>query len=133
MAANLEILVVGRAHQGSRLDIEIPSRNDTVGRRHLEITIGTDGTTCHLVDLGSTNGTHVLEGARWVRVKQTTVATSSPIRLGEFQTSVSELLGMRRSARPAQPPPLPKPPPVSKPPQIHGAKPRRNPLTGEVE
>jgi hypothetical protein len=126
MTANLEILVVGRTHQGSQLDIEIPSRNDSVGRRHLEITIG-DGGACHLVDLGSANGTHVLDGTRWVRVKQTTVGISSPIRLGEFQTSVAELLGMRRPAT------APQPPPISKPPPVPGAKPRRNPLTGEIE
>jgi pSer/pThr/pTyr-binding forkhead associated (FHA) protein len=130
MTPNLEILVAGRAHQGSRLDIEIPARHDTVGRRHVEITLGPDG-SCHLVDLGSTNGTHVLEGGRWVRGQQKTVAASEPIRLGEFQTTVGELLGFRRVAHPAQPPPLPVTPPA--PPPLPNAKPRRNPLTGEVE
>lgn len=130
MPANLEILVAGRAHQSSRLDIEIPARHDTVGRRHVEITLGADG-SCHLVDIGSTNGTHVLEAGRWIRVQQKTVTASEPIRLGEFQTTVAELLGFRRAARPAQPPPLPVPPPT--PPPIPNAKPRRNPHTGEVE
>jgi len=130
MTPNLEILVAGRAHQGSRLDIEIPARHDTVGRRHVEITLGADG-SCHLVDLGSTNGTHAMEAGRWIRVQQKTVTTSEPIRLGEFQTTVGELLGFRHAARPAQPPPLPVSPPAPAP--IQNAKPRRNPLTGEVE
>ncbi len=124
--SNLEILVAGRAHQGSRLDIEIPARHDTVGRRHVEITLGADGSS-HLVDLGSSNGTHVLEAGRWIRVQQKTVTASDPIRLGEFQTTVGELLGFRRAARPSLPPPLPVLPPIP------NSKPRRNPLTGEVE
>jgi len=124
MAAELEILVVGRAHSGSRLDIELPAAYDTVGRRHAEITVGRSG-DFHLVDLGSTNGTSVCESGKWVRIKQRTIARSTPIRLGEFETTLENLLGMRRRASPQKPPPLPQ--------AAAKAKPRRNPATGEVE
>lgn len=128
MAAELEILVVGRAHSGSRLDIEVPAANDTVGRRHAEITIGQNG-DCHIVDLGSTNGTSVRESGKWVRITQKTLPVSSAIRLGQFETTLQALLGMRRSAAPRKPP---QPPPLPVP-AGGRAKPRRNPSTGEVE
>jgi hypothetical protein len=40
MASGIEILLAGRSHTGSRLDIEIPPEHDTVGRKHAEITLG---------------------------------------------------------------------------------------------
>ena len=122
MASGIEILVAGRSHTGSRLDIEIPSEHDTVGRKHAEITIGS-GEECHIVDLGSTNGTHVLLNKKWVRIQQMSIISSAPIRLGDFETTITELLKFRR--RQSVPPPIPK---LATP-----LKPRRNPLTGEIE
>jgi pSer/pThr/pTyr-binding forkhead associated (FHA) protein len=122
MASGIEILVAGRSHNGSRLDIEIPPEHDTVGRKHAEITLGTCG-ECHIVDLGSTNGTHVLQNKKWVRVNQMSIPPDAPIRLGDFETTIAELLRFRR--RQSVPPPIPK--------MASPSKPRRNPATGEIE
>jgi pSer/pThr/pTyr-binding forkhead associated (FHA) protein len=122
MPSGIEILVVGRTHSGSRLDIEIPAVHDTVGRKHAEITLGAGG-ECHIVDLGSANGTHVLQNKKWVRVQQKAIFSDDQIRLGDFETSVTELLKFRR--RRDVPPPIPK--------SHTPSKPRRNPATGEIE
>lgn len=124
MHGNLEVLVVGRANSRSHPDIEVSAYEDTVGRRHAEITVGAGG-DCYVVDLGSSNGTFVGEGGKWRRVQQTSVALGTPIRLGSYETTVASLLRLRRQATP---PPMPA---EMQPAQ--GRRPRRNPATGEVE
>lgn len=124
MQGNLEVLVVGRANSRSHPDIEVPAAEDTVGRRHAEITV-VQGGDCYIVDLGSSNGTFVGEGGKWRRVQQASVALGAPIRLGSYETSVSSLLRLRR-----EPTPPPLPVEVQRAP---GRRPRRNPATGEVE
>jgi pSer/pThr/pTyr-binding forkhead associated (FHA) protein len=131
MPEHLEVLVVGRANAHSQPDIEVPASEDTVGRRHAEITLGANG-DCYLVDLGSANGTYVDKGGSWKKIQQSAVTPDTPIRLGTYETTIASLLRLRRRATP---PPLPpeaaKAPRPSNP--AGGRRPRRNPLTGEVE
>jgi len=134
MNTNFEVLVVGRASSRSDLDIEVPAAEATVGRRHAEITIDSSP-KCHIVDLGSTNGTFIRDGKRWKRIKQASLHLDDPLRLGDFSTSVAHLMTLRRIRRaPVQ----------TKPPRLEQGRlatapakpksgPRRNPITGEVE
>lgn len=129
MQGQLEVLVVGRANSRAHPDIELPASEDTVGRRHAEITVGAGG-DCYIVDLGSSNGTFASENGKWKKIQQTALSSNTPIRLGSYETTISALLRFRRQATP---PPLPTAfVPKPAPPQA-GRKPRRNPATGEIE
>ena len=130
MQGQIEVLVVGRANTRSQPDIEVPASEDTVGRRHAEITVGANG-DCYLVDLGSSNGTYLATGGKWKKIQQSAVELNTPIRLGSYETTISALLRFRRQAAP---PPLPSAF-VARPPQPQqpARKPRRNPATGEIE
>jgi pSer/pThr/pTyr-binding forkhead associated (FHA) protein len=134
MNANFEVLVVGRASSMSGLDIEVPAAEATVGRRHAEITIDSSQ-RCHIVDLGSTNGTFVRDGRRWKRIKQASLRLDDPLRLGDFTTSVAHLMTLRRIRRAPVPtkPPLPEQGRPATPSAKPKGGPRRNPITGEVE
>ena len=97
------------------------------------MTIADNG-TCYIVDLESANGTFLKEAGKWKRIKQAALDLGSEIRLGEYRTTPALLLSMRSvRTSPRQQTPLPVQPPKTDKPRPHGAKPRRNPLTGEVE
>jgi pSer/pThr/pTyr-binding forkhead associated (FHA) protein len=128
MDARIEVLVVGRANARSQPDIELPATEDTVGRRHAEVTVGANG-DCYIVDLGSSNGTFVSDNGKWKKIQQSALSSGTPIRLGSYETTISGLLRFRRQATP---PPLPTAF-VARTQQQSARKPRRNPATGEVE
>lgn len=129
MAGTLEVLVVGRANSRSHPDIELPASEDTVGRRHVEITVGADG-DCYIVDLASANGTFVTEKGKWRKVQQASVSLDTPIRLGSHETTIALLLRFRRQVVST---PRPAAAVVAKPAAQPGRRPRRNPMTGEIE
>lgn len=133
MTQPLQVLVIGRQSATSNPDIAVPPDQDTVGRSHAELTVSDNG-TCYIVDLGSANGTFLKEAGRWKRIKQAALDLGGEIRLGEYRTTPALLLSMRSVRTPPrrQTPLQVQPPKPDKPP-AHGAKPRRNPLTGEVE
>jgi hypothetical protein len=130
MPEQLEVLVIGRANTRSQPDIELPASEDSVGRRHAEVTLGANG-ECYLVDLQSSNGTYVAKGGSWKKIQQSAVTPDTPIRLGSYETTISKLLRFRRQASP----PIPSPPAREHPlpAKQGGRRPRRNPVTGEIE
>lgn len=120
-------ITVGRKNSSVTNDIYVSRREDSVGRRHLEITIHDDGTYT-LLDLNTANGTFIERGGQWERIEQATVEASARVRLGEYATTVRDLVALlpRRNVREtAQREHKPSPPTP--------ARPRRNPATGEVE
>lgn len=129
MQGQIEVLIVGRANTRSQPDIELAASEDTVGRRHAEITVGANG-DCYLVDLGSSNGTCVAENGKWKSVQQVALTSNTPIRLGSYETTISDLLKFRKQA---VPPPLPTAFVARSPQPPANRKPRRNPATGEIE
>jgi len=128
MPDSLKVLVVGRASSNSHADIELPSSEDTVGRRHAEVTVGAGGDG-YIVDLGSSNGTFVSQNGKWRKIQQAAVTLDTPIRLGSYETTLASLLRFRREA---VPPPLPPAVVNRQAPKAVG-RPRRNPMTGEIE
>lgn len=133
MIPQIQVLTVGRVNSTARSDIEIPATEDSVGRRHAELTLGAAG-ECYLVDLGSANGTFIQNGKQWVKIQQGSLTLQTPLRLGSYQTTIADLLRFRRIV--ASPPPLPvavSSPKPSLPLKQATGKPRRNPTTGEIE
>ncbi len=132
MTQSLQLLVIGRKSTTSHPDIAVPPDQDTVGRSHAELTVSDNG-ACYIVDLDSANGTFLKEAGKWKRIKQAALDLGSEIRLGDYRTTPALLLSMRSvRASPRQQTPSQIQPPKTEP-RAHGAKPRRNPLTGEVE
>jgi len=87
----MRTLIVGRHSSSGGVDIAIAPTEDTVGRRHAEIVVNDDG-TYFLRDLGSANGTFVHDSGRWNRVTSSRVGPQQQIRLGDYITSISQLL-----------------------------------------
>lgn len=85
------IYSVGRKNSHVPCDIAIPAGEDSVSRPHLEITV-TDGGRFYVVDVGSANGTFVLRGGRWSSLTQDYVRADERIRLGDFETTVADLM-----------------------------------------
>lgn len=135
MTADLKVLVVGRSCAANDADIQVPASEDTVGRKHAEITIDASG-GCHIVDLRSKNGTFVREGRGWKKISQAGVCLEDSIRVGDYITTVAQLLSLQRAK------PQPRRQEVVSPKQQvksaavsrnAGRTPRRNPVTGEIE
>lgn len=64
----------------------------SVSRVHAELRPVPSGSGYQLVDLGSTYGTGVLRGGHWIQIQESEVADADPIRLGDYVTSVRQLL-----------------------------------------
>jgi pSer/pThr/pTyr-binding forkhead associated (FHA) protein len=129
MIGDLKVFVVGRSSHASDADIQLPASEDTVGRRHLEITLGNSG-ACHIVDLGSRNGTFIRDGRSWKKVSQAAVGFEDKIRIGDHVCTVGQLLALRRERpRPTARQSVPEKPAKS----AVARSPRRNPATGVIE
>jgi FHA domain len=90
--------VVGRSESDAIISVG-PNYNN-VSRRHLEVSL-LDENRCRVVDLGSANGTEVLNDGKWERVQKVVVGLDHKLRLGrEYETTVRQLL-----AKSGQPPP----------------------------
>lgn len=70
---------------------EIVLDEPSVSREHAELVKVNRGVFL-LRDLGSTFGTSARQGADWHLVTAETVAYGTPIRVGEFETTVAQLL-----------------------------------------
>ena len=82
--------VVGR---GSECDIRL--NNDSVSRRHAEVTWLSDGRAC-VTDLESTNGTFVADGSAWRAFRQEFLEPTESVRFGDCDINVGQLEGLCR-------------------------------------
>lgn len=71
---------------------------DTVSTNHAELVLDHEG-RYYLIDKGSRNGTYVRRAGKWKRVRQEYVDGVERILLGDFETSVADLM-RRISAAP---------------------------------
>ncbi len=118
----MEVLTVGRDNSKIRLDIPLPSNNDSISRLHIELTIGEDG-RYYILDQGSANGTFVFKNGQWAEFKQGYIEAETPLRLGEYQTTARQLLSNRTNKNTG---------PVQEHRKASESRPRRNPETGEI-
>lgn len=76
----------------------------TVSRRHAEL-VPTEDSRFYLADCGSKFGTHVRKGNAWRSIRQMFIGEQDEIRLGQYETTASELIALMRPAseyKPAQ-------------------------------
>ena len=85
----IRIHTIGR----SGTDVVLTDANQSVSKRHAELTISPDGRAYYLVDCGSSNGTFILRQGSWQRIKQETVGADDHLRFGAVQIPMRELLG----------------------------------------
>lgn len=91
MSNHIQIKTIGRENSQFCPDIAIPRHHDTVSRNHCELTI-TGDTQYYISDNSSKAGTYVLRNKQWIRIKQEFVHPSDRLKLGEYETSLGELL-----------------------------------------
>lgn len=78
---------IGRHREGMDLKLS----EETVSGLHAELVV-TDAGQHYLTDCGSTNGTWHLVTGEWRKIRQTFVEREEPIRLGNYRTTVGQLL-----------------------------------------
>lgn len=76
---------------GRRPDSDIRIRDETVSRRHAELTVTSNG-RYYVTDCGSLRGTRVLRGGEWIPLRQGYVDPDERLRFGEFETKLAHLL-----------------------------------------
>ena len=81
-----QTLTVGRSP-----DSDIRIRDETVSRRHAELTVTSTG-RYYLTDCGSLRGTSVFRGGEWILLRQDYVDSDERLRFGEFETKLAHLL-----------------------------------------
>ncbi len=94
-----------RVGRHSENDIVITDK--TVSRWHAQLTRVESG-HYYLEDLGSTNGTWVRNGVDWTRVETALLEHRGIIMLGEYSTTLLELLSTDAGAGPDQAPASPR-------------------------
>jgi FHA domain len=92
----MNVYYVGRAPTGSGL-LVIISGDKTVSRNHCRITEYRRG-VWRVEDNGSTGGTFMREGNGWRRIEAADVGLTDGIRLGQYVTSMAEILRLAEVA-----------------------------------
>lgn len=82
----LQTLAVGRSS-----DSDIRIRDETVSRRHAEVTLTSSGRYC-VTDCGLLCGTRVFRGGEWTPLRQGYVDPDERHCFGKFQTKLAGLL-----------------------------------------
>ena len=113
--------------------VQIRIGDDSLSALHAELVKSRSG-RYYLTDCASTNGTFQLRRDEWVGLKQGYVEADTPLKLGEYKTTVRDLLTMARDSMPRR-----RSVPSIRSGSLGGerespvsARPKRNPETGEV-
>ena len=81
-----QTLTVGRSP-----DSDVRICNETVSRRHAELTLTSSG-RFYVTDCGSLRGTCVFRGGKWIPLRQDYVGPDERLRFGKFETKLAHLL-----------------------------------------
>lgn len=81
-----QTLTVGRSP-----DSDVRIRDETVSRRHAELTV-TSGGRYYVTDCGSLRGTRVFRSGEWIPLRQGYVDLDERLRFGKFETKLARLL-----------------------------------------
>lgn len=80
-----------RIGRGSDVDIRIG--DDSVSRLHAEL-LATKNGVYYLTDCASTNGSYVAQNGEWIPIRQDFISPTDEILLGQYQTTVPQLIAM---------------------------------------
>lgn len=115
-------LVVGRSKA-----CDLVLDHDSVSRQHASVEVTQEG-FISIRDKESRNGTHLHRNGNWVRIRRIILGAGDRVRFGSEEVSLDQLLALygqhtRVRLREGE---------VSKP-KVVFEKPRRNPVTGNIE
>lgn len=82
-------------------DSDIVLRDPSVSRRHADVEGMATG-EYRLRDLGSANGTFVIEDGDWVRIDIATVDGGEPVMFGDMRTTLAELIDPSQLESPSE-------------------------------
>jgi hypothetical protein len=86
--------IVGRISSSTHCDIGLPEYEQSISRRHLELTVMPDG-RCYIVHLGPGNTTSFqTSDGSWLPISRDYVDWDSPLMLGDYRTSARSLISM---------------------------------------
>jgi pSer/pThr/pTyr-binding forkhead associated (FHA) protein len=94
MSAESEIIKIGRSNTS-----DVVLSHASVSRNHAEMTFFADG-SIQIRDLQSTGGTFVTRGGKEQGVSELRLEPTDVLRLGDYDISLAELLGMIAKTRP---------------------------------
>lgn len=83
--------LIGRRNTTQPVDIELPAGETSVSRRHLELSVTDDG-RYYVVHLHPRNFTKVNRDGAWQTITQDYVDADEPLALGDYHTTVRQLL-----------------------------------------
>ena len=86
--AKIRNYLIGRSEQA-----DVVFSDGSVSRHHAELTLSADG-RYYLSDRASTQGTFVMRGSNWGKIRQDFVAPHDLVRFGNHQTTAAQLLEM---------------------------------------
>src|SRR5689334_6254699 len=82
---------MGRYRIGRADTNEVVLADPTVSREHAELVALDDG-RFQVKDLGSTYGIAIRDGAEWRKVTEAELGADAPLRIGDYETTVGDLL-----------------------------------------
>ncbi len=94
----MKTYLVGR--DPKTVQILIPETEGSVSKEHLELTENPQG-HFYLVNRGR-NGTHCQRNGQWIKLDKGYVTADEPLRLGQYHTTVRQLLALRMNVANAQ-------------------------------
>lgn len=80
-----------RIGRGSDVDIRID--DNSVSRLHAELVV-TESGSHYLTDCASTNGSYVAQNGEWIPIRQDFITPTDVILLGQYRTTVPQLIAM---------------------------------------
>ncbi len=89
---------------GRGVQADVRLSHDTVSRLHLKVTPISDS-QCLVEDLGSANGTWLLQDGQRVAVGHQPLANHLQLTLGDYPVTLAQLLSLHQQARAATEPP----------------------------
>lgn len=105
---------------------------NTVSRCHLQVTANWDKGTFRIQDNRTANGTFAKMNGKWAPIEKAVVDLTTPLRLGQLETSFAELQDKIGRVEPRREAPQGNAHSTARPTPEPGQPLRRNPITGEI-
>lgn len=125
---------------GSWEECDLVIDDASIAPIHAQVQITRDGYLA-LLDAGSDNGTFLHRNGSWIRVMRAELGSQDGVRLGNHELALAQLLALfdehqrvqLRDSQAWREPPLRADRRDDKQPQVVLERPKRNPVTGNIE